>query len=269
MNVTGGDVTTQNLIIGLSSGTGTATGTGVGEMTVTSGDVVLVDSPLDAEYDPDIPGSLHTRLWIGIAGGTGGFNGNATGTLKVFHGDIVAESVMIGRTSPISSSSGASQGSLFLEDGDLQMKEMVLGLSSNNGGPASGVFEQIRGTTTGDSLFLGPTSKMILGISGAVPGADYSQVLVDDVLLDGTFEARFIDGYLPAPGDVIDLVVANSIAGNYDFEITGINAADYPNLVVTRNNHLIRLTFLVPEPGSLVALSLSLLLMLGSNRRTR
>lgn len=256
LNLTRGDITTQSLSIGTSGGTGTSTGTGIGEVTVTSGNIILVDSPLDAEYDADIPGLPKTYLRIGIASGTGGFNGNATGTLKVFDGNIVAESVMIGRTSPISSASGASQGSLFLEEGDLQMKEMTLGLSTNNGGPASGLFQQIRGTTTGDSLSVGPGSKLVLGIGGATPGAGYSQMLVDTVALNGAFEARFVDGFLPSPGDVFKLMVADSITGNYSFQITGINAAEYPNLVITRSDQLVQLKFVVPEPTVLTLLAM-------------
>jgi hypothetical protein len=260
LNLTGSNVTTQGFFIGESDGTGTSTGTGVGEVVVTSGNIILVDSPLDAIYDVDIPGTPKTHLWIGIAGGTGGFNGNATGTLNVFDGDVVADSVMIGRTSPISSSSGASQGSLFLEDGDLQMKEMVLGLSSSNGGPASGLFQQIRGTTTGDSLSVGPSSKIVLGISGPTAGVDYSQILVDSVALNGAFEARFVEGFLPAPGDVFNLMMADSITGSYSFQITGINTAEYPNLVITQSDQLVQLRFTVPEPCVLALLALGCVL---------
>jgi hypothetical protein len=259
-NLVGGTLTTQHFGIGTAGGTGSSIGTAVGEVTVTSGNIILEDSLLDGA-EP------RTSLTIGSSGGSGSFNGNATGTLRVIDGRVVADDIAIGRTSPIAFASGSSQGNFYLENSDVDMMTMTLGASSNNGGPATGLFQQIGGITTGDSLSLGPTSKIVLGIGGPVAGAQYSQILVDDASLGGVFEASFVDGFLPAPGDVFDLVVADNISGSYDFQITGIDPANYPNLVITRNDQLIRLTFVVPEPGAIAVVALSSIIILSQARR--
>jgi hypothetical protein len=254
VNLIDGTITTEVLLVGNASGTGSGvSATAVGEMNVSSGSVILENTLLDSQSD-------ETRLFVGTAGGTGVFDGNATGTLRVSTGDIVADIIVVGKTNPIAFASGSSEGSLYLTDGNLMMKQMELGVSMYNGGPADGLFQHFGGTTTGQSLIQGQSGQIVLGIGGPLPGQDYSQILVDNITLDGAFEARFVDNYLPQPGDVFDLAIANNISGIYDFHITGIDQADYPNMVVTRNSQLIRIAFVVPEPNTVTAMFLYLAL---------
>ena len=137
------------------------------------------------------------------------------------------------------------------------MTGMSIGTFIDNGGPVSGLYQQIGGLTTGNNLTLGEEGRIVLGIGGPSLGADYSQIHVLFASLKGNLEARFVDGYLPQNGDVFDLVLGSNISGNYSLSITGINPADYPNLKIIRSRTMIRLSF-IPEPSAAVLLYLAL-----------
>jgi hypothetical protein len=63
-------------------------------------------------------------------------------------------------------------------------------------------------------------------IAGPTPGSDYDQLIVTgDVQLGGTLKLIFLDGYVPAPGETFQFIVANSITGDFsDVEIEGLPA---------------------------------------------
>ena len=242
LELTNGNLESGGLDIGSASGTGSVDGTAIGQMTVNNGDINLAGFGNFPE----------SSLRVGISSGTGKFQGDAAGLLTVNDGSISADLVEVGITSPISQATGEADGTLVVIDGDVVMQTFSLGLEFINGGPTRGVFQQVRGTTQGQSFIQGAGGEIILGIGGTGIGSGYSQIAVDTATFDGSIEARFVDGYQPQPGDVYDLIVADQISGNYSLSITGIDLLAFPDLNVEQTATQIRISLPVPEPISLI-----------------
>jgi hypothetical protein len=243
VNVSGGNLTTNLLQVGMAGGV-SAQGSANGSVSVTDGNIII------KETTPD-PYSDFSQAYIGQFSGTSAAQGTGTGSLTLTRGDFEADYLWIaagGSTSSQPASQMKAKGTFTVYDGNVSVGNFNLGYVERGTVGVEGLFQQFGGITTADNLNLGVGSSIVLGIGGPMLGTDYSQIQVGDALLNGVFEARFVDGYSPLPGDVFDLVVAGNIAGSYSLQITGINPADYQNLVITQTNSLIRLSFLVPEP---------------------
>jgi hypothetical protein len=57
-------------------------------------------------------------------------------------------------------------------------------------------------------------------IGGTVPGLEYDQLLVEGTaVLNGTVEIVLINGFVPADGDIFDIIIAQSFEFGEDFAI--------------------------------------------------
>ena len=245
VNLTGGNFSASILGVGIASGTQSADGTARGTMRIENGDINL---------RPRRNG-MGSIITVGASGGTGDYDGDAVGVLTVEQGSIVASNIIVGRTNPIVRATGQSEGTLIVNGGDIEMENFELGISSDNGGAAVGLFNLSGGSVSGNTFTQGIDGHIVLGIAGPSAETAYGQLLVTEAQFNGSIEASFINDYQPQPGDVFDLVLADSITGDYSFNISGIDVANVQGLVVEQSATRVRISVVaVPEPSSLTLL---------------
>lgn len=82
-------------------------------------------------------------------------------------------------------------------------------------------------------------------------------------------EARFTPSFTPQPGDRFDLIVADSLTGDFDLQVTGLSPEEFAQLEIIQTPTLLRLHFPVPEPSTLVLVGLGTTLLVVARRRSR
>lgn len=250
---------TDILSVGVANGTGSTKGYANGTVTIHGGDLVV-------EKAGSSRGKSFGQLLVGFGGGTGDFDSDVTGHVTVVEGDITAGRVSIGVATGISGSSSRADGRLQLSGGNLVASRITVGIVSGNGITATGVLEIEAGTISANHLTVGEGGSVVLVIGSPqlgefeaamslpISGSELpiAQLDIGSARIDGTVEVRFADDFEPKPNDVFDLIVADSLSGNFDLQITGLSQEQLTNLEITQTDQLLRLAFTVPEPSSFV-----------------
>ena len=111
-------------------------------------------------------------------------------------------------------------------------------------------------------------------VGGTTAGAEYDQLAVGGTAtLDGTIDVVLIDDFQPQPGDVFDVLLADSIVDlGVDFSLPDLpGSLQKTQIVAAEGVQVLRLTVAVPEPwpfGLLATAILLLPLLPGKERST-
>lgn len=246
--VDGGDVSTDALWVGLALSTQKASAQG--KARVVNGNITAMG--------PNFPSS---NVRVGFVE-TFSFSAvDAFGELELVDGDLETRYLEVGRTFHTGGAGDSAIGRLTVQGGNVSMLETRLGDAADPSDFAQGLLELFGGTMSGQLLKMGHDGKLVLGIEGMEAGIGYGRALLARAELNGAVEARFGDNFQPAPGSVFELVSANSIVGDYDFEVTGLDLG-HPPLTIERTSTRIRLVF-APEPSTLAMLALTAAVTLG------
>lgn len=249
LEVFSGDVRAAGAMdVGTSIGTSSSINDANGSVYVSDGDIDVAILTPDPDFFPDLTVS---QLSIGTAHHIASARGQAKGVIVLERGDLRVRDIAVGVASAESFSSSSGDGTLRVMDGDVEMGTLVIGVSLDGVSAAKGFFEHHRGITTGESLELGATGRIVLGVEGTVAGAEYAAIRVEEVAAIGVIEALFATAYTPRLGDEFVLIDADILTGDYDVLLTGLTLPAGLRMEVMTSMTQLRLN-IVPEPATLI-----------------
>lgn len=86
-----------------------------------------------------------------------------------------------------------------------------------------------------DTFELTHTGKLQIDVGGPNAGTDSDQLVVTgEVILNGTLELQFIDGYVPGPNERFNFIVSDAVSGQFEkVTVSGLPAGMVPDLDLT------------------------------------
>lgn len=235
--------------VGTSGGTGSTINDANGYVYVSDGDIDVAIVTPDPIFSPDLTVS---QLSIGTAHHISSARGQSKGVMELERGDLRVRDIAVGVASADSFAWSSGDGTLRVKDGDVEMGTLAIGVSLDGVSAAKGRFEHHRGITTGQSLELGATGRIVLGIEGTAVGAEYAAIRVEQASASGVIEALFATAYTPRLGDEFVLIEADTLTGDYDVLMAGLTLPAGLRMEVTTSTTQLRLN-VVPEPSALIA----------------
>lgn len=112
------------------------------------------------------------------------------------------------------------------------------------------------------------TGLLVIEIGGTLPGAEFDMLEISgSATLAGIFEVSLIDGFIPAYGDVFEVLTFDSLIGTFD-DFVGLDISSGKRLVPVFGSNSLSLVA-VPEPSSWLLAAIAALGALAVRRRRR
>lgn len=112
------------------------------------------------------------------------------------------------------------------------------------------------------------TGLLVIEIGGTLPGAEFDVLEISgSATLAGIFEVSLIDGFIPAYGDVFEVLTFDSLIGTFD-DFVGLDISSGKRLVPVFGPNSLSL-MAVPEPSSWLLAAIGTLGVLAVRRRRR
>jgi hypothetical protein len=166
----------------------------------------------------------------------------------------------------------AGNGTLVVETSGSLFGDGTIGVDVMNSGGMSAGFSP--GLLTIDANFAQTaTGRLDAELAGTMAGVDYDQLFVSGLAsLDGLLAVSLVETYLPAAGNMFDLLLAETILGTFSNVMLPVLPAslawDLRYVLDPSNTDVLRLSVrAVPLPPAVCLLGAALIILAGSRRR--